>query len=98
MVPVVAVNNKLPEIGGDTFVSPQWKNEPFPRRTPRPPPSTSFRNLNDIQISGDVDSSFREQCFLYPWIKQRQDLFGTTVAVSGQFVAVGAPNRDTIHG
>ncbi|CAN0221483.1 unnamed protein product, partial [Ectocarpus sp. 12 AP-2014] len=46
----------------------------------------------------DVDSSFREQCFLYPWIKQRQDLFGTTVAVSGQFVAVGAPNRDTIHG
>ncbi|CAM9763265.1 unnamed protein product [Pylaiella littoralis] len=50
------------------------------------------------QISGDVDSSFREQCFLYPWIKQRQDLFGTTVEVSGQFVAVGAPNRDTIHG
>eukprot|EP00752_Nemacystus_decipiens_P003960 g3626.t1 len=50
------------------------------------------------QVSGDVDSSFREQCFLYPWIKQRQDLFGTTVAVSGQFVAVGAPNRDTIHG
>lgn len=45
-----------------------------------------------------MDSSFREQCFLYPWIKQRQDLFGTTVAVSGQFVAVGAPNRDTIHG
>ncbi|CAM9122390.1 unnamed protein product, partial [Hapterophycus canaliculatus] len=50
------------------------------------------------QISGDVDSSFREQCFLYPWIKQRQDLFGTTVAVSGNFVAVSAPNRDTIHG
>ncbi|CAM9102436.1 unnamed protein product [Scytosiphon promiscuus] len=50
------------------------------------------------QIPGDVDSSFREQCFLYPWIKQRQDLFGTNVAVSGQFVAVSAPNRDTIHG
>ena len=58
----------------------------------------SFRNLNAVQISGDVDSLFREQCFLYPWIKQGQDLFGTTVAVSGQFVAVGAPNRDTIHG
>ncbi|CAM9924718.1 unnamed protein product, partial [Discosporangium mesarthrocarpum] len=50
------------------------------------------------QVPGDVESTFREQCFLYPWIKQRQDLFGTTVAISGQFVAVGAPNRDTIHG
>lgn len=46
----------------------------------------------------EPDSPFREQCFLYPWIKQRQDLFGSTVAVSGDFVAVGAPNRDTIHG
>lgn len=50
------------------------------------------------QTPGDIDSSFREQCFLYPWIKQRQDLFGINVAVSGQFVAVSAPNRDTIHG
>jgi FG-GAP repeat len=46
----------------------------------------------------DTTEPFREQCFLYPFVKQRQDLFGAAVALSGPFVAVGAPNRDTSTG
>ncbi|KAG5180011.1 hypothetical protein JKP88DRAFT_279922 [Tribonema minus] len=46
----------------------------------------------------DMSEPFVEQCFLYPFLQQRQDLFGSSVALSWPFVAVGAPNRDTSTG
>jgi hypothetical protein len=41
-----------------------------------------------------VANTYTEQCFLFPNIPQRQDMFGSTVAVNSQYAIVGAWNRD----
>ncbi|CAM9476002.1 unnamed protein product [Chrysoparadoxa australica] len=60
-------------------------------------------HLFQMRDSSDPAAEFKEQCFLYPWLRQRQDLFGTVAAGKqqlqlGSFLAVGAPNRDTLRG
>ena len=52
-----------------------------------------FTRNSDQYLTG----SYIEQCFLYPNIPQRQDMFGSTVAVSGTNAIIGAPNRDLVN-
>lgn len=62
---------------------------------------TQLRGVAHVFQREDPDddaSPWVEECFLYPFFKQRQDLFGSFVAVSDTHIAVGAPNRDTIRG
>ncbi|KAL7469376.1 hypothetical protein ACHAXS_009639, partial [Conticribra weissflogii] len=45
----------------------------------------------------EVDRQWKEQSFLFPSIPQRQDTFGSTVAIDGNTVVVGAPNRESLN-
>ena len=53
-------------------------------------PSMSWRNTGP-----DDWEEFVEQSYLYPAVKQRQDLFGCAVALHGDVAIVGAKNRDS---
>ncbi|CAM9348358.1 unnamed protein product, partial [Phaeothamnion confervicola] len=52
----------------------------------------------DYGSAGGDDGAFVEQCFLYPWLQQQQDLLGFSAAVTDGYAAVGAPNRDVAQG
>ena len=45
----------------------------------------------------DDDGRWTEQAFLYPHAPQNQDLFGTSVALDGEFAIVGSPNREQLN-
>ena len=45
----------------------------------------------------DDDGQWTEQAFLYPHAPQNQDLFGTSVALDGEFAVVGSPNREQLN-
>jgi len=46
----------------------------------------------DFSASGD--KKYTEQCFLFPNIPQRQDMFGANVALTDNYAIVGGWNRD----
>ena len=40
---------------------------------------------------------WEEQCYMHPSLLQRQDLFGTSVAIDNDIAVIGAPNRELLN-
>ena len=58
------------------------------------PIRNAVRSKAHIFTKDTVTTNYVEQCFLFPNIPQRQDMFGSAVAVSGDYAIVGGWNRD----
>ncbi|GMH92534.1 hypothetical protein TL16_g12375 [Triparma laevis f. inornata] len=54
----------------------------------------SVRSKSHVFTKNWASKRYTEQCFLFPNIPQRQDMFGSSVAVSDSYAVVGGWNRD----
>ena len=58
------------------------------------PIRNSVRSKVHIFQKNWATDRYTEECFLFPNIPQRQDMFGSTVALSGKYAIAGGWNRD----
>ncbi|GMH95725.1 hypothetical protein TrST_g6431 [Triparma strigata] len=54
----------------------------------------SVRSKAHVFTRDETTKKYTEQCFLFPNIPQRQDMFGAAVTVSDNYAVVGGWNRD----